>query len=68
MGLFCQAMTGVDGLHGTDMETKNQKKKAENGTFGIGALRGVREVVICPLFDEKNMQKIFATNGQNQGP
>ena len=29
-------------------------KKYENGISGISAVRGVREVVICPLFDEKN--------------
>ena len=26
-GLFCQATLGADGLHGTNMGTKNQKKK-----------------------------------------
>ena len=26
VGLFCQAITGADGLHGTDMGTKNKKK------------------------------------------
>ena len=26
VGLFCQASTGADGLHGTDMRTKNQEK------------------------------------------
>ena len=29
VGLFCQASTGADGLHGTDMGTKNQREKMQ---------------------------------------
>ena len=32
------------------------KEKNENGIFGISVSRGVRNVVICPLFMKKNLE------------
>ena len=55
-GGFCQAITGSDTLHGTDMGTKNQEKN-ENGLFEISASRGVTKVVTCLPFDGKKFQR-----------
>ena len=67
VGLFCQAITGADGLQGTNRGTKNQKKK-ENGVFGISASPGVRKVVVCPLFGGGKLRTIFAKKRPNSRP
>ena len=58
-GLFCQAITGADGPHRTDMGTKNQNKMKM--TFWESAPRGggVRKAVICPPFDEKDCKNFL---------
>ena len=47
MGLCCQAITGADGLHGTDVGTKNQKQCKWH--FWNQRVEGVGKVVICPF-------------------
>ena len=62
VGLFCQAITGAYGLHGTDMGTKNQKNAS--GMFGISASRWVLKGGHLPPL----LQTFLPKNGQNQGP
>ena len=40
-------------------QKKKKERKKENGICGISALREVRKVVICPLFDEKKIANYF---------
>ena len=57
---------GADSLHGTDVGTKHQKNA--NDMFGLGVSIGVREVVICPLFEENKLPIFVPSNGQNKRP
>ena len=65
--LFRQAITGADGLHGTDTGTKTQKKKKQM-EFLESACRGGSEKCHLPPFPKTNCKIFLPTNGQNQGP
>ena len=69
MGLFCQAVTGADGLHGTDMGTKNLKTKKSKWHFENQRVEGGQRSGHLPPFSMKlNCQYLCQKTAKIKAP
>ena len=67
LGLFCRAITGADGLHGTNMGTNPPPKKGQFWNQRVEG-GGSEKWSFAPFFDENKLRTIFAEKRPKSGP